>query len=115
MIRQETKQKIKFSAAIFIIFVAIAIASFTVLKYQVEGEKVVPYKIGKIIVINKKKMKTIIKLILIISTLSISSKLGIKLTKQYENENLNNYNQNTQQEENTQTEPVAQEENYLWN
>ena len=52
MVKEGIKQKIKFSIAIFVILIAIAFATFTVLKYQVEGEKVVPYKIGKIIVIS---------------------------------------------------------------
>lgn len=51
-IREVTKQRIKFWAIVFAVAVAIAFAGFTVLKYQVEGEKKVPFQVGKIIVIS---------------------------------------------------------------
>lgn len=52
MIKNILKPKIKLGIAITIIAVIIAFALFTVMKYQVEGEKKVPFKIGKIIVIS---------------------------------------------------------------
>ena len=52
MIRDTVKQKIKFSIVISLIVVAISFAIFTVMKYQVEGEKVVPFKLGKVIIIS---------------------------------------------------------------
>lgn len=52
MISEKIKQRIKFSSIITIIVLAIAFAIFTVIKYQVEGEKNIPFKIGKIIVIS---------------------------------------------------------------
>jgi hypothetical protein len=46
------KKRIKLSLIILVVAIAVAFALFTVLKYQVEGEKVVPFKIGKIIVVS---------------------------------------------------------------
>lgn len=51
-LNEKVKQKIKFCAIILVIALAIAIACFMVIKYQVEGEKNVPFKLGKIIVIS---------------------------------------------------------------
>lgn len=52
MIKDSLKPKIKLGIAMTIIAIIIAFAIFTVMKYQVEGEKKVPFKIGKIIVIS---------------------------------------------------------------
>lgn len=52
MIKDSLKPKIKLCIAMTIIAIIIAFAIFTVLKYQVEGEKKVPFKIGKVIVIS---------------------------------------------------------------
>ena len=52
MIRETVKQKIKLSVILVAIAIAISFALFTVMKYQVEGEKVVPFKLGKVIVIS---------------------------------------------------------------
>lgn len=52
MIRENVKQKIKLCVILIVIAIAIAVALFTVMKYQVEGEKVVPFKLGKVIVIS---------------------------------------------------------------
>ena len=52
MIRNKVKQRIKFSMVMVLIAVAISIAIFMVLKYEVEGEKEVPYGVKKIIVIS---------------------------------------------------------------
>jgi hypothetical protein len=50
--RDILKPKIKLGIAITVIAMIIAYAIFTVMKYQVEGEEKVPFKIGKIIVIS---------------------------------------------------------------
>ncbi len=52
MIKDSLKPRIKLGIAATIIAIIIAFAIFTVMKYQVEGEKKVPFKIGKIIVIS---------------------------------------------------------------
>lgn len=52
MIDEKRKKIIKLTISIAIIFLIIAIALFMVIKYQVEGEKNMPYNIGKIIVIS---------------------------------------------------------------
>ena len=87
MVKEGIKQKIKFSIAIFVILIAIAFATFTVLKYQVEGEKVVPYKIGKIIVISSANTS----------------------------ENVEGAEGTSQQEQVDASAKGQQEENYIWN
>ncbi len=52
LIKDSLKPKIKLCIAITIIAIIIAFALFTVMKYQVEGEKKVPFRIGKVIVIS---------------------------------------------------------------
>ena len=59
-IRDNVKQKLKFSAVLFAIVIAIAVAGFIVLRYQVEGEKKVPFQIGKIIVISSARTDAIV-------------------------------------------------------
>lgn len=51
-VSEKAKKRIKFCLIIFLITIAIAFALFTVMKYQVEGEKQVPFRIGKVIVIS---------------------------------------------------------------
>ena len=94
-IREVTKQRIKFWLIIFLIAVAIAFAGFTVLKYQVEGEKKVPFQIGKIIVISS-------------ATTTEKDTVNEEAQQQAEGE--------APQDENTQSQqPVEPEENYVWN
>lgn len=52
MIKDSLKPKIKLCIAMTTIAIIIAFAIFTVMKYQVEGEKKVPFRIGKVIVIS---------------------------------------------------------------
>lgn len=52
LIKDSLKPKIKLCIAMTIIAIIIAFAIFTVMKYQVEGEKKVPFRIGKVIVIS---------------------------------------------------------------
>ena len=52
MVKENVKQRIKFCVTMIVIAVAIAFAVFTVMKYEVEGEKEVPFSMGKIIVIS---------------------------------------------------------------
>ena len=59
-IRDNVKQKLKFGAVLFAIVISIAIAGFIVLRYQVEGEKKVPFEIGKIIVISSARTDAIV-------------------------------------------------------
>ena len=49
---EKRKQRIKFSIVIIIIAIIISFAIFTVMRYQVEGEKNMPFQLGKIIVIS---------------------------------------------------------------
>ena len=94
-IREVTKQRIKFWLIIFLIAVAIAFAGFTVLKYQVEGEKKVPFQIGKIIVISS-------------ATTTEKDTVNEEAQQQAEGE--------APQDGNTQSQqPVEPEENYVWN
>ena len=52
MFTEARKQKIKFSIIIIVISVVIFVALFSMLKYHVEGEKNMPFNLGKIIVIS---------------------------------------------------------------
>lgn len=90
-VSEKAKKRIKFCLIIFLITIAIAFALFTVMKYQVEGEKQVPFRIGKVIV--------------------ISSAATTDATN-LENEATQNSEENqTEDEAQTQTEA----ENYIWN
>ncbi|MBR3673624.1 MAG: hypothetical protein IKN65_05010 [Clostridia bacterium] len=90
-VSEKSKKRIKFCLIIFLITIAIAFALFTVMKYQVEGEKQVPFRIGKVIV--------------------ISSAATTDATN-LENEATQNSEENqTEDEAQTQTEA----ENYIWN
>lgn len=107
MVRESIKQKIKFSIAIFVVLVAIAFAIFTVLKYQVEGEKVVPYKIGKIIVISS-------------ASTTENTKEADETNKNGEGESQEPTAENAEANEATtpegeKAEQTQQEENYIWN
>ena len=90
-VSEKAKKRIKFCLIIFLITIAIAFALFTVMKYQVEGEKQVPFRIGKVIV--------------------ISSAATTDATN-LENEATQNSEEN-QTEDETQTQTEA--ENYIWN
>lgn len=52
MITENRKQKIKFSVCIIVIAIVISLAIFAFVRYQVEGEKNMPFNLGKIIVIS---------------------------------------------------------------
>ena len=52
MITEERKQKIKFSIIIVILVTIIFVALFSMVRYHVEGEKNMPFNLGKIIVIS---------------------------------------------------------------
>lgn len=52
MITEKIKQRIKFSLVIIAIAIVVSFAIFTVIRYEVEGEKVMPFTLGKIIVIS---------------------------------------------------------------
>lgn len=95
LIKDSLKPKIKLGITATIIAVIIAFAIFTVMKYQVEGEKKVPFKIGKVIVI---------------SSAITTDDDG---TQSAENsENTENAGSSTPEGEQTETNP---EENYIWN
>ena len=51
-ISDKLKKAIKLSTVILVLAIVIAFAIFSVMKYEVEGEKEVPFKLGKIIVIS---------------------------------------------------------------
>ena len=61
MNKDKIKQRMKFSAIIIVIAIIIAIAIFTVLRYEVEGEKDMPFELGKIIVISSATTENIDK------------------------------------------------------
>lgn len=61
MITDSRKQKIKFSVIIAVIAITIFIAIFAVVRYQVEGEKNMPFKLGKIIVISSASTSPVTK------------------------------------------------------
>ncbi len=52
MITEKRKQRIKFCLVMIVIAIVMAFAIFTVIRYEVEGEKVMPFTLGKIIVIS---------------------------------------------------------------
>ena len=52
MEKNNLKQTIKFIGIILVVAIIIAIAVFKVIQYQVEGEKNMPFQLGKIIVIS---------------------------------------------------------------
>lgn len=52
MVTENVKQKIKFSVSIIVIAIVISLAIFAYVRYQVEGEKNMPFNLGKIIVIS---------------------------------------------------------------
>ena len=90
-IRDNVKQKLKFGAVLFAIVISIAIAGFIVLRYQVEGEKKVPFEIGKIIVISSARTDAIVN----------------------DNKDVNNNEENTNI--NGEQQNAAEQENYIWN
>lgn len=57
-ISENSKKRIKFFSVLFVLIIIIAFAIFTVMKYEVEGEKEVPFKVGKIIVISSATTET---------------------------------------------------------
>lgn len=95
MITENRKQKIKFSVIISIIAIIIFVALFMVVRYQVEGEKNMPFNLGKIIVI---------------SSASTSPDTDVQ-----ENNVDAEANGEAENAENVETEAnVQEEENYLW-
>lgn len=96
-ISEKAKKRIKLCLIILLIVTATAFALFTVMKYQVEGEKQVPFRIGKVIVI---------------SSASTTDATNVK----EENSQEQNENQSTEENQ-TETEATPQEEqeNYIWN
>lgn len=97
MITENRKQKIKFSLIIAVIAIIISVALFMVVRYQVEGEKNMPFNLGKIIVI---------------SSASTSPDTDEQENNSAVETNDETENQNT---ENVETEAnVQEEENYLW-
>ena len=106
-IRDNVKQKLKFSAVLFAIVIAIAVAGFMVLRYQVEGEKKVPFQIGKIIVISSARTDAIVN--------------DNKAEESSANNNEGNAEANPEQTANeeqqnaTEQEAPANQENYIWN
>lgn len=97
MITESRKQKIKFSLIIAVIAIIISVALFMVVRYQVEGEKNMPFNLGKIIVI---------------SSASTSPDTEEQESNSVTEANGETENQNT---ENIESEAnVQEEENYLW-
>lgn len=52
MIRDNVKQRVKFSIVMVVIAMVVSFAIFTVMRYEVEGEKSVPFQLGKVIIIS---------------------------------------------------------------
>ena len=123
MIREKVKQRIKFYSVLLGVICVIAFAVFTVMKYNIEGEKVVPFNVGKIIVISSA------------TTTNNNEQENVEnqqnADEQGNNENSENIentetadkqenNTNTEEAQNTEnnqnTETAEQpEENYIWN
>lgn len=94
MDKDKIKQRIKFSAVIIVVSIIVAIAIFTVLRYEVEGEKNMPFELGKIIVIS-----------------------SATTTENEENQNNNEQNLNETQQNTENIAELQQElnaESYLW-
>lgn len=90
-ISEKASKKIKLYVIIFFVVVAVAFALFTVMKYDVEGEKNVPFNIGKVI---------------IISSAQTTDASNIENTE----------NQATEESQNNQENAEQQpQENYIWN
>lgn len=85
------KKRIKLCIIILVVVVAVAFALFTVLKYNVEGEKNVPFRIGKVIVIS-----------------------SAQTTDANNDSDKNNNAEGQSNTENTENQE-QQEENYIWN
>lgn len=106
--RTGVKQRIKFSIAVFIMAIVIAVVAFTVMKYEVEGEKNVPFKIGKIIVISSA------------TTANEEDLVNKENGQSGEVESTNNgeeANQDNQNESNNNTQAdteAAKDEDYIW-
>jgi len=102
--RYNLKQKIKFSVAIFIIVLVIAIAIFTVLRYNVEGEKNMPFNLGKIIVISS-------------AVTEEKDNLNEEKMNSETEQNVNENGDNSEIEKNANSEQSVEnnDENYLWN
>lgn len=93
----KAKKRIKLCSIILVVVIAIAFAMFTVMKYDVEGERHVPFRIGKVIVVS-------------------SAATTDEIIE--ENAEETNTSESTNDGENsaeiTET-PENQEENYIWN
>ncbi|MCR5147081.1 MAG: hypothetical protein K6B70_07075 [Clostridia bacterium] len=92
----KAKKRIKLCGIILAVVTAIAFAVFTVMKYDVEGERNVPFRIGKVIVIS-----------------SAATTDGTVVEENVEETNANE-GENVEVPEVTPA-PENQEENYIWN
>ena len=122
MIEDKVKQRIKFCTAIVIIACVIAVAIFMVVRYDVEGEKKVPFSLGKIIVISS--ATTTNESDVDSSGVEGENSENGKNNQNQPQENVedNNNQENTnsdgtdEQEESEQAnEEPAEVENYIWN
>lgn len=94
MSTEKIKQRIKFSAVIIVVSIIVAIAIFTVLRYEVEGERNMPFQLEKIIVIS--------------SATTVDNETN-------QNNNWQNSNENVQNIENTsELQRQSNGENYIW-
>lgn len=108
MDREKIKQRIKFSVVIIVISIMIAFAIFTVLRYEVEGEKNMPFELGKIIVVSSA-----------VTTDSIDESTNQNIVNEGNNtentEDKENVNENTEEHQNDVNEQqLTKDENYIW-
>ena len=103
-ISDNVKKKLKFYTIILVIAIAIAFAIFTVMKYEVEGEKEVPFEVGKMFIISS----TVIS--------DDSNELSEESTKDVEQESEGlEQQENEENAENNEETESNEEENYIWN
>ena len=99
MNREKRKKIIELSFSISIIIIIIATALFMTIKYQVEGEKNMPYNLSKIIVISS----------------AVTSDIRDEEIETKNEITENNSEENTSTENNTEQPAPIPEENYIWN
>ncbi len=102
LMKDSVKQRIKFSIVILIIVIAISFAVFSVVRYNVEGEKKVPFSLGKIIVISTAR------------TMDADEKQEYNASNVKENNQEVKNGENEDVDQNVQNNVQNQDEKYIW-
>ncbi|MBR2240635.1 MAG: hypothetical protein IJ890_04560 [Clostridia bacterium] len=108
-ISENSKKRIKFFSVLFVLIIIIAFAIFTVMKYEVEGEKEVPFKVGKIIVISSATTETQEK------TTEQKDSAEQTETQQEQPQQPTESQENQTAEQQVQQAEQEKEDNYIWN